>query len=141
MPIQSLEVAGHEVFFCKKSQMEIKHDVHRMTRQLAEIPADAWIVEAGSRPLLEWCSTQPTPCLALYGRTGNLLLARTGPDTLPAHRAAMRHLLALGHRRIVLIVSEARRRPTPGISETLFVSRHPSDWLKGRCVESSRIGQ
>ncbi|MEI7955868.1 MAG: substrate-binding domain-containing protein [Verrucomicrobiota bacterium] len=115
--IQSLEAAGHDVFFCKKSQIELKHDVRRMTCQLAEIPADAWIVEAGSRPLLEWCSTQPTPCLALYGRTGNLPLARTGPDTLPAHRAVMRRLLELGHRRIVLIVSEARRRPTPGISE------------------------
>ena len=115
--MQSLQAAGHDAFFCKKSQIELKHDVRRLTRQLAELPADAWIVEAGSRPLLEWCATQPTPCLALYGRTGNLPLARTGPDTAPAHRAAVRHLLALGHRRIVLIVSEERRKPTPGVSE------------------------
>ena len=115
--MQSLETAGHDVFFCKKSQIELKHDVRRMTRQLTDIPADAWIVEAGSRPLLEWCAIQPTPCLALYGRTGNLPLARTGPDTVPAHRAATRHLLALGHRRIVNISREARRKPTPGTSE------------------------
>ena len=115
--MQSLEAAGHDVFFCKKSQIELKYDVRRMTRQLVESRADAWIVEAGSRPLMEWCATQPTPCLALYGRTDNLPLARTGPDTAPAHRAATRHLLALGHRRIVLIVNASRRKPTPGIAE------------------------
>ena len=115
--MQSLEAAGHDAFFCKKSQIELRHDVQRMTRQLAEIPADAWIVDAGSHPLLEWCSTQPTPCLALYGRTDNLPLARTGPDTVPAHRVATRHLLALGHRRIVNIARESRRKPTPGTCE------------------------
>ena len=114
--MQSLESAGHHVFFCKRSQLGLKHDVRRMTRQLTETPADAWVVESGSRLLLEWCSTQPTPCLALYGRATGLPLARTGPDVVPAYRAATRNLLALGHRRIVFIVSEARRKPTPGIS-------------------------
>ncbi|MCX6876925.1 MAG: GntR family transcriptional regulator [Verrucomicrobia bacterium] len=66
--MHSLEAAGHRVFFCKKSQIELKHEVRPLTRQLAECPADAWVVESGSRPLLEWCSSQPTPCLALYGR-------------------------------------------------------------------------
>ncbi len=109
--MHSLEAAGHEVFFCKKSQIELKHDARRLTRQLAEVQADAWVVESGSRPLLQWCSAQPTPCLALYGRTGDLPLARTGPDVVPAYRAATRHLLALGHRRIVLIMSAKHRQP------------------------------
>ncbi len=117
----SLEAAGHEVSFCKKSQIELKHDVRRMSRQLANTPADAWIVESGSRALLEWCSAQPTPCLALYGRTGNLPLARTGPDVVPACRAATRQLLALGHRRIVFIVSETRRKPVIGITARTFL--------------------
>ena len=118
--MHSLEAAGHDVSFCKKSQIELKHDVRRMTSQLATTPADAWVVEAGSHPLLEWCSTQPTPCLALYGRTGNLPLASTGPDGVSAYRAATRHLLALGHRRIVFIVSETRRKPTPGAAPAPF---------------------
>lgn len=116
-----LEAAGHEVFFCKKSQIELRHDVRRLTRQLAETSADAWVVESGPRPLLEWCAAQPTPCLALYGRTGELPLARTGPDTAPAYRAATRHLLALGHRRIVLVISEAHRKPTPGKHARAFL--------------------
>jgi DNA-binding LacI/PurR family transcriptional regulator len=117
----SREAAGHDVSFCEKSQIELKHDVRRMSRQLEHTRADAWIVESGSRALLEWCSTQTTPCLALYGRTGNLPLARTGPDVLPACRAAARHLLALGHRRLVFIVSETRRKPVLGITARNFL--------------------
>lgn len=112
--VHSLETAGHKVSFCKKSQIELKHNVRHLTRHLAETPADAWVVESGSRPLLEWCASQSTPCLALYGRSGDLPLARTGPDVVPAYQAATRHLLALGHRRMVFIVSAAHRKPSPG---------------------------
>ena len=52
--------------------------------------------------------------MALYGRSDGLPLARTGPDKEPAMCAATRQLLALGHRRIVLIVRAGRRVPTPG---------------------------
>jgi DNA-binding LacI/PurR family transcriptional regulator len=119
--MRSLKESGHEAFYCRKSQVELKHQVTRLTRLLEETPADAWVVEAGSRPLLEWCSKQATPCLALYGRTDNLPLARYGPDVEPAFRAATRHLLGLGHRRIALIMSEARRKPTPGKSACGFL--------------------
>jgi DNA-binding LacI/PurR family transcriptional regulator len=119
--MHSLEATGHSVFFCKKSQIELKHDARRMTRQLAECAADAWIIEAGSRPLLEWCATQAIPCLALYGHTGGLSLAHTGPDKVPAYRAAARRLLELGHRRIVSISRAARRLPVPGMSERAFL--------------------
>jgi DNA-binding LacI/PurR family transcriptional regulator len=119
--MHSLEAAGHTVFYCKKSQIELKHDVPRVTRQLADAGADAWVVEAGSRPLLEWCAAQATPCLALYGRTGDLQLARTGPDWQLAFQDAMQQLVALGHRRIVVIVREGLRKPTSGIEERPFL--------------------
>jgi DNA-binding LacI/PurR family transcriptional regulator len=117
----SLEAAGHTVFFFNKSQIELQHDVRRIAREMAKTPADAWVINAGSRPLLEWCSSQQTPCLALYGRTGGLPLARTGPDKVPAYRAATRRLLELGHRRIVIIARAARRLPVPGIAERAFL--------------------
>jgi DNA-binding LacI/PurR family transcriptional regulator len=119
--MHSLEAAGHAVFFSDKSQIELRHEVRRIAREMAKTPADVWIVEAGSRPLLEWCAGQPTPCLALYGHAGGLALARTGPDKEAAFRAATRRLLELGHRRIVFIARAARRLPVPGITECSFL--------------------
>jgi len=88
---------------------------------LGQHPAYAWIVVAGSRELLEWSAAQATPCLALYGRAEGLPLASTGPDKLSAYLAATRQLLDLGHRRIVMIVRNARRMPTPGKVERAFL--------------------
>jgi len=113
--------ASNEVFFAAKTQVQLRHDVKRITRLIGASPADAWIVVAGSRGLLEWFAAQALPCLALYGRTDGLVLARTGPDKVPAYLAATRHLLALGHRRIVLIARQARRKPTPGNVERAFL--------------------
>lgn len=118
----ALEAAGHAVFFPRQSQVELHHDVGLITRHLRGTPADAWIVCAGSRELLEWFAEQSVPCLALYGRAGGLPLARTGPDKEPAYRAAVRHLVALGHRRIVLISLSPRRKPIPGRVELAFLA-------------------
>jgi DNA-binding LacI/PurR family transcriptional regulator len=117
---RDLGAKDHEVFCLHKTQVQLRHDVRRITRLLGENPADAWIVVAGSRELLEWITKQPTPCLCLYGRADGLLLARTGPDKAPAYVAATRRLLALGHRRIVLIARRARRKPIPGNAERAF---------------------
>ncbi|MCX6876924.1 MAG: substrate-binding domain-containing protein [Verrucomicrobia bacterium] len=42
-------------------------------------------------------------------------------DTEPFYRVATRHLLALGHCRIVLMVREPLRKPTPGFSARAFL--------------------
>ena len=112
--LHSLEAAGHVGFLSKKSQIDLRHDVRRIASHMAQAPADAWVIEGGSRELLEWCAAWDLPCLALYGRSDGLPMARTGPDKEPALRAATRHLLAFGHRRIVLIVRAGLREPSPG---------------------------
>lgn len=117
----ALEAAGHQVFFGAKSQVDLGHNVSRIRQQVANTPADAWIVAAGSRALLEWFSGQPIPSLALFGRTDGLPLARTGPDLVPAVLDATRQLVALGHRRIVLIARSPRRKPMPGNVERAFL--------------------
>jgi DNA-binding LacI/PurR family transcriptional regulator len=119
--VHSLEAASHRVFLCKKTQVELCHDIRRIAGEMAKTPADVWLIEAGSLPLLEWCAAQPTPCHALYGRFNQLSLAGTGVDKVPAFRAAVRHLYTLGHRRIVFIVDEARRKPTLGIHASAFL--------------------
>lgn len=117
----SLEEAGHQVFFSDKSMIQLQHDVSRIARYVNSHPADAWIVAAGSKEVLQWFTGQPLPCLALFGRAGKLTLAYTGPDMVPAFIAATRQLLALGHRRIVLITRSPRRMPEPGRVERAFL--------------------
>ncbi|MDA0768584.1 MAG: hypothetical protein O3A92_17365 [Verrucomicrobia bacterium] len=74
-----LGTAGHLAFFTRKSQIELGHNLWRIKTMVAKTPADAGIVAAGSREVLEWFSGQPVPCMAYCGRTGGLPLARTGP--------------------------------------------------------------
>jgi DNA-binding LacI/PurR family transcriptional regulator len=118
---RDLGAEDQEVFFLPKTQVQLHHDVPRITRMLGENPADAWIVVAGSHELLQWSAAQATPCLALFGRLDRLQLASTGPDKLPAFLAATRQLLELGHRHIVLIARHARRKPTLGRAERAFL--------------------
>jgi DNA-binding transcriptional regulator YhcF (GntR family) len=139
--MHSLEAAGHQVSQLKKSQIELRHDVARLTRQLAGTPADAWVIEAGSRPLLEWCAKQPTPCFALYGRTKGLALARTGPDSVQAYGDATRQLIALGHRRIVLIVREGFRKPPLGGCELAFMNASSRRMAFPQATTTCRIGR
>lgn len=128
--MHSLEAAGHIVYFCRKSQIELKHDVARISRQLESARADAWVVESGSLPLLKWCAVQRTPCLALYGRSTNQPLASVGVRAESAFRAATHHLVALGHRRIVLVVREPVRKPTPGLCARVFLEELSSQGIQ-----------
>ena len=118
----ALEAAGHAVFFSRKSQVELQHNVARISRLVGETPADAWVVVSGSRQVLEWFAEQAVPSIALYGRSGGLPLARTGPDKTPALIAATRWLIGHGHRRIVLITRSPRRKPTLGSAERAFLA-------------------
>ena len=115
-----LKAAGHEVFFTAKSQVTLRHNVKHIVAHLDETPAHAWIVVSGTRPLLERLSDHAKPCLALFGRTEGLQIARSGPDKVPAYAAATRYLLGLGHRRIVLICRRQRRIPKLGNAEQAF---------------------
>ncbi len=119
--LRDLEAAGHLISTTKKSQIELNFKVSSIIRMVKEIEVDAWIISAGSRELLEWFAGQSIPSFALYGRSGGLSLARSGPDKVPAYLEATRQLIALGHRRIVLITLAGRRKPVPGNIERLVI--------------------
>ena len=116
-----LETLGLTAFFAAKSQQQLHYKIPNIAHLIGNNPADVWIVEAGSRELLEWFAAQPAPCLALYGRSGDLPIARTGPDIATPFIVATRQLLALGHRRIVVVCHRDRRQPTLGNSERAFL--------------------
>lgn len=106
---------GHECFFPAKSQENLGHNLKRITRFVQATPADAWVVFAASREVLEWFGAQTFPTVALGGRSVGLPIAGASINFLPAVQEAARKLLALGHRRIVLIGPKRWRHPTPGV--------------------------
>jgi len=108
-----LESAGHVAFFAGKTLLELKLDVRRVARLVAKTKADAWVVCAGTNEVLQWFAAQPVPTFALFGRRRNVPLAGAGPDHLSANLAAVRRLLELGHRRIVMLARQERRTGNP----------------------------
>lgn len=110
----SLVEAGHVAAFTSRTLLELNMKVPRIERMVAETEADAWVVVSGSRNVLEWFSRQPVPAFALFGRRREVGIAGVGPDHVTANRVAVRRLIALGHRRIVLIVRESDRATGSG---------------------------
>jgi len=98
-----LEQAGHLPIFPDKTLEELGMDVGRVSRQVMMTTADAWIVAAASREVLEWFSEYEKPAFALFGSRRRVCIAATGPDHVPPMRAAVKRLIALGHRRIILL--------------------------------------
>ena len=125
----SLQAAGHTAFFSEKSLLELGMDVARISRLVQQTKADAWVIGAGSRTVLEWFSAQPVPAFALFGRREGLPIASVGPDKVPAMVAATRALAEMGHRRIVLLAHRERRLPEPGRAERAFLEELNSHGL------------
>ncbi|QTN32614.1 substrate-binding domain-containing protein [Akkermansiaceae bacterium] len=116
-----LQEAGHSAGFATKSLLDLGMDAGRVAGFVAGTEADAWIVVAGSRTVLEWFAEQSVPAFALFGRQPNVPIAGTGPYMLHAVVAAVRRLAALGHSRIVCLTREERRKPGPGLFERAFL--------------------
>ena len=134
-----LEDAGHRMIVAAKTLLDLKRDPKRVAAFVAEHPMDAWVVVAGSREILEWFAASDVPTFAIFGRRRGVALAGAGPDKVRAVRDLVGRLCALGHRRIVLIAREERRKPTPGTLEQAFLdaleahgvvtgSYHLPDW-------------
>ena len=115
--LHRLSEAGHNVYFAEKCLLELGMDVGRVARLVRRTDADAWVVGAGSRGVLEWFAAQVLPVFALFGRRGGLPIAGVGPDHVAAGIVATRRLIELGHRRIVQMVRRNRRLPVPGKPE------------------------
>ncbi len=118
-----LEEAGYIAFYSEKSMSELGMDTDRLADHVKRTEADAWIIVAGSRPILEWFSEQDVPAFAMFGRRGDLPIAAVGPDKIAAFTAVTDRLLELGHRRISLLCREQRRFPEPGAGERAFLQQ------------------
>jgi DNA-binding LacI/PurR family transcriptional regulator len=114
--------SGHTCVHAEKSLMEMKGSLPRIARLVESTPADAWIVIAASKEILTWFSRQPFPAMALFGRHRGINIASAGTDKTTAYADAAKRFLSLGHRRMVMIVKELRRKPEPGQVERAFLN-------------------
>lgn len=113
--------AGHVAFHPRRTLTDLKMSVTRIAELVAKTDADAWVVMASSREILEWFAGQDIPVFALFGRRRGLPIAGAGPEKQPAIVAATRRLIELGHRRIVMLTQRMRRLPEPGAIERAFL--------------------
>ncbi|MES2981527.1 MAG: substrate-binding domain-containing protein [Verrucomicrobiota bacterium] len=114
--------AGHVCSFSSISLTGLKMDLARLKRHVEKSKVDGWIIFAGSREILQWFSMQKTPAFALAGRMNDIHMPGCRPNKSPVLKTLVSRLVELGHRRIVLMVREERRKPQPGMLEREFLS-------------------
>lgn len=118
-----LAEAGHTAHFAAKTMGELGMKVSRIARLVEQTEADAWVILAGPRDVLEWFAARPTPAFAIFGRLMQVPLASTSPKKAGALHELVDRLVSLGHRRIVMLAREDRRKPQPGFFERLFFEK------------------
>lgn len=150
--VHRLEDGGHGVVIAERTMVELGMEVQRVARAVKHMQVDAWIVQGGSREILEWLAGTGVPVMAVFGRFAGLPIAAAGVNKIPALQKAVRRLHELGHQRMVLMVKEERRKPFPGGLEQAFLDElqvmgmktgpyHLPDWensISGfhRCLDS-----
>lgn len=122
--------AGFDAEFTSKSLKDLGMDVERVARHVKQNPADAWVVSAASLEVLEWFAGQPVPALAMYGRHYGLPIAAAYPVMVSGQTEAVRRLIGLGHKRIVMLAREERRKPEMSRPERLFIEELESAGIK-----------
>lgn len=110
--LHDLEAAGHSASWIQQPYATEDPGPAALARLVREKSADAWVVFMGSMSTLQWFSQQSFPAIALGGRSREVNIAATGSDFCVAIADSTRHLIQLGHRRIVYITPKQARLPT-----------------------------
>jgi DNA-binding LacI/PurR family transcriptional regulator len=109
----ALTAAGHTLITLPKSLTTLRFDPKLVAALVRKTEADAWLILAASRGVLEWFASQPVPAFAVFGNRVGVKIPSASPNKPPVIAEATRHLLSLGHRRIVLLTRRAARLPHP----------------------------
>lgn len=116
-----VEAAGHVCLIGEQSIVSLGNKLARVTQFVNATQADAWIVCAGTRDVLEWFARQETNVLAIGGRALGLPVAWTRSDVDRAMGDTVNALVKSGHRRIILICSSVWRHPKPSLAAQGFL--------------------
>ena len=112
---------GHAPFIAKRTLSDLAMDTQRVAAFVEGTSADAWLVVAAPRGVLEWFAAGPRPVFGLFGFIRRVQIASAAPDKTASYAAIGRTLVAHGHRRIVLLARPQRRHPMPGHPERTFL--------------------
>ena len=125
-----LRELGHIVSIASKTQMDIGMNTSKLERYVKKTNADAWIIMSGSKHVLQWFSEHKIPTFAIFGRMNQLQIAGAKLAKKEALIIAINRLYALGHRRMVMLCHEDRRKPHPGAHEQVFLDELESLGIK-----------
>ncbi len=146
----TLREAGHDADFTDFSMTELKFELRRIVKHVAQTEADAWILCAAPKEITEWFAAQRKPSFALFGRLRGVRIASVGPEKSQAFAAATRRLIEGGHRKIVMLCRPERRLPVPGKPEQAVLDElaahgitpgayHLPDWQDGKDGLQARL--
>ena len=125
--------AGFDAGYSVKTLKDLGMRVDRVARHVHQNPANAWVISAASREIIEWFSGQPTPAIAMYGRAAELPIAAAFTFMIPGQTAVLRRLIELGHKRIVMLARGERRHPELSRPEQAFL-----DELEAAGIQTGR---
>lgn len=77
--LHGLERVGCRASFAPKTLENLGMKPKRIVEYMAKTPADGWLVEAGSRGILEELAAQEWPVFAIFGRFRGLPMAGITP--------------------------------------------------------------
>ncbi len=117
--MERLSKAGFSADFSLKSLLDLGMDVKRVARHVQQYPADAWIVIAGSREVLQWFCEQSIPTYAYFGNKSGIPIAGCGVRN--DVESLVKRLADSGHRRIVLLTREDHVVPVPSLFSKRFL--------------------
>jgi DNA-binding LacI/PurR family transcriptional regulator len=125
--LERLTREGFSAKIAAKSLLDLGMNVQRVARFVRQVPADAWIVAAGSREVVEWFCNQPLPAYAYFGAKSGLPIAGCGvnKDIQPL----IRHLVQLGHKRIVLLDRQDHADSKPSLLGQIFLDSLQSEGI------------
>jgi DNA-binding LacI/PurR family transcriptional regulator len=125
-----LEAAGHITSFASQTIIDIGRNAKKIAACIDKSQADVWIILSGSYEVLHWFASQNIPAFACFGRRQEVEIAGAGVDRQASIRKATKRLIELGHRKIVMIAREERRKPKPGAGEQAFLNELASHDIK-----------
>lgn len=112
--VATIHEKGHT---CVKYALPLGKDIHKtgyLPGLVKAAAVDAWLVYGGTLEVLTWFSKHVPHVMALGGRCTDLQIAAAASNVLPALCLVTQRLIALGHRRIVLICYRGARHPSAG---------------------------